>query len=199
MTLELLRPRIRQANEASRRIRQAAESLTPSEEASLGVELLRDIQDVLYAEGCDRITSIGLTEKLCALPDRPWSEVGRGGKPLTQRRLARLLRPFDVTPGTARFGPKIARGYDREDFDESFERYLPHPARGSQDLTATPPQPNAFGALDDNSSTTPDRHVADAVPPNSAELRGRCGVAVREERTGLLEQQSLFSSDREVF
>jgi Protein of unknown function (DUF3631) len=55
-------------------------------------ELLSDIRDVFDQLGRDRISSAELIEKLCEIPGRPWAEFGKSGKPLTQNKLARLLR-----------------------------------------------------------------------------------------------------------
>src|SRR5262249_7722160 len=46
-------------------------------------------------------------------------------KPLTQNRLARMLKPLGIGPGF--IGPKDARlrGYKISQFEEAFSRYLP--------------------------------------------------------------------------
>jgi hypothetical protein len=50
--------------------------------------------------------------------------MGKNDKPLTQNRLARLLKPLGIGPENV--GPEDARvrGYKREQFDEAFARYL---------------------------------------------------------------------------
>ncbi len=45
--------------------------------------------------------------------------------PLTPHRLARLLHPFSISSKQLRVGPKSQKGYLREAFADSWERYLP--------------------------------------------------------------------------
>ena len=49
---------------------------------------------------------------------------GRTGKPLTQSRLARLLKPLAITPQNVGPEKSRVRGYRREQFEDAFERYL---------------------------------------------------------------------------
>ena len=50
--------------------------------------------------------------------------MGKSGKPLTQNKLARMLKPLDIRPG--KVGPKNARlnGYKLSQFKDAFDRYL---------------------------------------------------------------------------
>ena len=65
--------------------RKAATALSRrADEASLGVELLRDIRDILA--GLDRIRSEELVNKLQAMADRPWAEMPFTNKPITARQ-----------------------------------------------------------------------------------------------------------------
>jgi hypothetical protein len=88
--------------------------------------LLADIRDVFAKEGePPAIASADLVKVLVAIEGRPWMEVGRDHKPLTQNRLARILKPLGIGPGF--IGPKDARlrGYKISQFEEAFSRYLP--------------------------------------------------------------------------
>ena len=103
---------------------QAAQSRT-GEETSRLEQLLADIKVVAFvAEGDDEVRSADLVERLVALLGRPWAEMGRNEKPLTQTKLARILKPLGIGPDNV--GPKDARvrGYKREQFNEAFARYL---------------------------------------------------------------------------
>ena len=118
--------------------------------------LLGDVRDVLHglpvdpkAEGRkwpprDRISSAELIENLCKIVPRPWGEYGKGGKPLTQNKLARLLKPFGIVPQVLRIGNETPSGYYRHQFEEAWERFLPPlpptdpPVGGFQ--TSTPQQ-----------------------------------------------------------
>jgi len=107
------------------RAREAARLLSAeTEDASLGVQLLADIRTVFDGSGSDRLSSAGLVEQLVAMEDRPWVILGDQG-PLTPPRLARLLRPYGISPATIRFtGTETAKGYYRTAFTDAFARYL---------------------------------------------------------------------------
>ncbi len=121
--------------------RKAATALSRrADEASLGVELLRDIRDILA--GLDRIRSEELVNKLQAMADRPWAEMPFTNKPITQLQLAKMLKPYSVRPEQVRFGELTFKGYMREWFERAF-RYIPdnftgpHPQnRGNTETTA---------------------------------------------------------------
>ena len=70
------------------------------------------------------IPSADLVKALVALESRPWAEMGKSREPMTQNRLARMLKPISVAPKNV--GPEDARvrGYLLVDFKEAFERYL---------------------------------------------------------------------------
>jgi putative DNA primase/helicase len=85
--------------------------------------LLGDIRDVSAGES--EMPSADLVAALVAIEGRPWAELSKSRKPLTQNRLARMLRPLGIAPRY--IGPETARvrGYVLADFREAFERYLP--------------------------------------------------------------------------
>src|SRR5262249_10992130 len=63
--------------------------------------------------------------RMTADPERPWAEWKRG-KPLTQKQLAGLLRPFGIISETVSIpGLADAKGYKRVRFEEAWEAYLP--------------------------------------------------------------------------
>lgn len=90
---------------------------------SIGVRLLRDIRQVFESRNVDKISSVELAEALVSIETSPWAEWNHG-KPLTAPRLARQLRPFEVTPHTIRVGDTTFKGYELADFEDSFKRYL---------------------------------------------------------------------------
>jgi 5S rRNA maturation endonuclease (ribonuclease M5) len=93
--------------------------------ASAAIELLAAIKAVFEEDGGEAITSAALVGKLTADPESRWHEWKGAGKPLTQKQLAGLLRPFGVTSETLHpVGQKDAKGYKRERFKEVWERYL---------------------------------------------------------------------------
>src|SRR5262249_3091491 len=92
-------------------------------DTSAAVQALADLRDLFRKRRADRIRSAEIVADLAEMLDRPWPEWARG-KPLTQRQLARLLRPFGVQPRKIRLGEETAQGYLLEDLQDTFERYL---------------------------------------------------------------------------
>jgi len=112
------------------RAREAAANLAKADDdASLGVELLRDIREIFEQIGRDRIRSEELVNKLVNLADRPWAEMPRNGKPITQLQLANLLKPFKVKPKKVRLDEITLQGYTLEMFKNAF-RYIPEARPG---------------------------------------------------------------------
>ena len=100
----------------------AAQART-GEETSQLEQLLSDIKAVAF-DGDDEVRSADLVQRLVELEGRPWAEMGKGDKALTQNRLARMLKPLGIGPGYVGPEDARARGYKREQFNEAFERYL---------------------------------------------------------------------------
>jgi uncharacterized protein DUF3631 len=100
------------------RIRDAAMALAPREADSMGAMLLADIKTVFDDKKNDRLASVDTCESLTAMEGRPWAD-WKTGKPLTPNQLARLLKPFGITPtGTIRVGSRTPKGYYRHQFEE---------------------------------------------------------------------------------
>ncbi len=95
------------------------------------VLLLDDIRKIFDKLGKDRITSAWLVSRLALFEDRPWGD-WNGTKPLTERQLARLLKPIRIKPKTIRVGAGTKRGYLRAAFGDAFSRYLPHEPQQAQ-------------------------------------------------------------------
>lgn len=92
------------------------------DDSSHSVQLLEDIRAIIGT--ADRISSADLITRLTNLEDRPWCE-WRNGKPMSTVQLARLLKPFGITPSTKRFnGGRSAKGYSRQSMEDAFSRYL---------------------------------------------------------------------------
>jgi hypothetical protein len=89
---------------------------------SAGVQLLADIGEILNERNADRISSCDLVSALIKIETSPWGEWARG-KPLTQAALARLLRPFEISPRVIREGESTVRGYHTEAFRDALARY----------------------------------------------------------------------------
>jgi hypothetical protein len=90
----------------------------------LGVTLLSDIRQVFDRE---EMFSRELVEKLSALEESPWKELGRSRQPISMRQLGDRLRPYGVHSRDVYPEGKHGKGYRLADFQEAFERYLPPP------------------------------------------------------------------------
>lgn len=157
------------------RARSAALELTgEDEDDTAGVMLLTDIQ-ALFAERGDRIGSADLVEYLAQMEERPWPE-WRKGKPITQRQIASLLKPFGIKPITVRAGEWRGKGYIQEDFNDAFARYTPFSIRDS----VTNQQPRGFQR---ESIRDTEKFVTDEKPPKTAPDKDCHGVTDRKPET----------------
>ncbi len=99
-----------------------------------GVELLSDLRDIFGAIRLDRLPSKRICEELGKREDRPWPEY-RNGFPISPVQLAKLLKPFGVTPRDVRIETEVLKGYHLEDFTDAFARYLATPDGGATPAT----------------------------------------------------------------
>jgi Protein of unknown function (DUF3631)/CHC2 zinc finger len=107
------------------RARKAAVRMSKvTEVASTGTRLLADIKAAFDEAGGDRISSAELVATLSANTESPWAE-WKGGKPITQSQLARVLKPFGIGSEVVRLSEhSTPRGYMRSQFEDAWERYL---------------------------------------------------------------------------
>lgn len=86
---------------------------------SWALTLLRDIREV-WPDDEDKYETSKLIDKLKALEESPWRE-----QELTPRKLARTLRPFEVTPRQIRIDDfRTAKGYVYDQLKAAFDLYL---------------------------------------------------------------------------
>lgn len=85
--------------------------------------LLEDIALYFKSQEERRVSSNALAVFLKNLEARPWSE-WKGGKAITQKAVANLLAPFDISPVEIRVGHQVLRGYQIEQFEDAFARYV---------------------------------------------------------------------------
>jgi hypothetical protein len=85
---------------------------------SYALTLLQDIRTV-WPDGEYNFETKLLIERLKVLEESPWLE-----HELTPRKLARMLRPFEVQPRTIRINDRTAKGYLYEPLKDAFDRYL---------------------------------------------------------------------------
>lgn len=117
------------------KIRAALVGLTTQSEdepQSVGVLLLRDVAEIFESCNRDRMGSTELLTALTGLEESPWCE-WRGGSPISTRGIAKLLKPYGVTPKRDR----EQRFYSRSDFADALNRYLPDtPERSVASVTS---------------------------------------------------------------
>lgn len=109
--------------------RLGSEKAAADTEDSIRIKLLADIRSV-WPEGEKEIFSRELKKRLVEAEESPWEAEWK----LTPRKLARMLSEFGIPTGkTIRVGHETAKGYQREDFELVFSRYLPvevsHPSQ----------------------------------------------------------------------
>jgi hypothetical protein len=119
---------------------QFAQSVTASNrvsEQSAGIMLLEDICLYFQSQEKRRVSSSALSMFLKSLDGRPWHE-WKGGKAITQKAIANLLAPFDISTVEMRVSNQVLRGYQIEQFEDAFARYVPGgPAQSATPLHAT--------------------------------------------------------------
>ena len=96
-------------------------------EDDVSTMLLSDIRSIISEIDADRIPSAELALLLADLQDRPWHDWPRY-KGFSEHQLAKLLRPYGITPKPMwRIGRLLkgtTRGYFFADFDRVFDQYL---------------------------------------------------------------------------
>jgi putative DNA primase/helicase len=129
-------------------------------EHGIGNELLTDIKTVFDTKKIDKIGTTDLIAALCADDEAPWNTYNRG-KPVSPRQIARRLKGYGITSKNIRIGYDTPKGFEREQFDEAFSRYLSLPV-----LSINPPQMSTGTVFqrggNENASAT-----ADKYPPHA--------------------------------
>ncbi|MGZ5050456.1 MAG: DUF3631 domain-containing protein [Methylobacter sp.] len=105
--------------------RQAALKLSGSESDSMsvGVELLSDIQEVFDTNKIDRIFTADLITALCDDDEKPWATYNRG-KAISPRQVSSRLKGYGIESVNVRIGHEVKKGFLKDQFKESFNRYL---------------------------------------------------------------------------
>ncbi|QFQ99743.1 DUF3631 domain-containing protein [Streptomyces phaeolivaceus] len=141
-------------------------SASSNDEASLGVRLLTDLRDKVFC-GVDKMPTAAILEVLLSLDDAPWADMSEDGqaiKPLTARRLSKLLSQYvrpdntPIKPKGIRVGSTTPKGYYAEDLTDAWNRYCrPDPQKSATSATPATPQVNAGESVAEGSSET--RHM----------------------------------------
>jgi Protein of unknown function (DUF3631) len=108
------------SGESLEEARNAALALSDIEDEELGILLLTDLREIFEQNGNPKFLSTeAILIELHAKDESPWSELNRG-RGLTARKLAALLRDFEIKPGSN----GTVRGYRLQDAEETLARYL---------------------------------------------------------------------------
>jgi Protein of unknown function (DUF3631) len=122
--------------EELRRIALRVSRSKESDEPEKGVLLLQDVRAIFERNGEDRIATPGLIYALHQCEESPWPSWSEG-RGLDARSLARLLRPFRISPQNIRVDEHVVKGYLRDDFREAWDTYLPPNPAATALQTAT--------------------------------------------------------------
>ena len=137
--------------------------------------------------GKDRVFSCDLCDWLNGLEDGGYSSWNHG-KGITQKRLARELKHYDISPDSIRGDSGTKKGYRKDWFKDAFERYLDTEAR---------PDPNSKR----NNGTRPENTGQTSENENGTEEA--CSVtendvSAQENKAGSVVPQETLSKDGEV-
>lgn len=98
------------------------------DEQEIGIRLMGALRDAFEERSTDKLTSFEFCEGyLHNQRDELWAD-WKNGKPISQRKVADLFRPFEIKPRKIRIGEDTARGYDLARCEDAFRRYLPRKA-----------------------------------------------------------------------
>ena len=152
------------------------------EDDSFGPLLLEDMAKLFAEKNVDRMASVAICEMLAKIEERPWAEYGGVGKdkPITPPKLADILKPFGVVPGTVRLeSGGTPKGYKIEQLRDARSRYVSTSAFPPENA-ATPPQVLEIKGIFENSAATPQCNVAaeNAKKPRQGNCCG--GVAAKK-------------------
>jgi hypothetical protein len=111
-----------------------------AEDGSIGTLLLSDIRHIFITQDTDRLPSAELASALEAIETSPWGEWNHG-KPITPIGVARLLKPFDITPHPVRNDDRVFRGYEKTDFGDAWGRYVDQTDKGENSPAGNQPGP----------------------------------------------------------
>jgi hypothetical protein len=167
-----------QAQRAARALEEVHDTFDPA----IGIQLLADIRTAFEAVNTERMTSAAMIAELVKDEEGPWLEYGKTGKPITQKRLADLLKefgirpPHNVRPATGRQG----KGYHRADFEDAWERYLPHGTVQTASQTVPPSHCKDFNGFRPEQTVPADFLGTDQNGANALKTKELDGGTLRE-------------------
>jgi putative DNA primase/helicase len=149
---------------------------------STGTELLADIKEVFEHKLVSKISTADLIAALCDDDEKVWATYNRG-KPVSPRQIAKRLGDFGIKSKNVRIGYGQAKGFEFEQFQEAFARYLSPPPENPSQASQTPEASNssACSGTDEKLATaTKSAHV----PPEPAPILGWAGGTDKNPESG---------------
>jgi hypothetical protein len=117
-----------------------------------------------------------IIERLAKLDEAPWGDYY--GQRVTDRAIAKLLRPYGVRSRTVRLGAETRKGYHREDLADAWQRYsTPAGTSVTSDTPQVSPVPDcdppAASVTKGNALTSEVTDVTDVTdtPPDAGDGR----------------------------
>ena len=145
---------------------------------SIGTELLADIQEVFEHKRVTKISTVGLIGALCDDEEKVWATYNRG-KQVSSRQIAKRLNDFGIKSKNLRLEFNQAKGFDLEQFQEAFARYLsPAPEIASHPSQSEETAPTRFsGGTDKYPATVATKQ---SVPPENPPILDWDGWTVKK-------------------
>ncbi len=149
---------------------------------STGTELLADIQEVFEHKRTNKISTADLIEALCDDDEKVWATYNRG-KPVSPRQIAKRLADFGIKSKNVRIGYGQAKGFEIEQFQEAFSRYLATPTENPSQASQTSEASNraACDGTDEKLATVTKNAP---VPPEPAPILGWDGGTDKNRESG---------------
>src|SRR5262249_31162294 len=109
--------------------RKAASAMERGQDiAAIEIELLRDIKAVFDADDAAEISTKALIAALGAVDERRWATYAKGGKPISDRHIFRIVGEYRIKSDDVRPIGVHAKAYQRERFIDVWAGYLPQPS-----------------------------------------------------------------------
>ncbi|MCA8199195.1 DUF3631 domain-containing protein [Burkholderia vietnamiensis] len=162
---------------------------------STGTELLSDIQEIFQTRKVQRISMADLVGYLCDDEEKPWA-TWRSGKPMNARDLGKMLSDYGIKSKAVRIGYESPKGFDIDQFHETFARYLSFPsATAAPSVTRSHPNVGAgIGVTEVRSRDWTENHSV-TLPPLSDEACDRVTEATTDSAEG---EKSVIEDDEEA-
>jgi hypothetical protein len=158
-------------------------------EGSFGERLLADLRVVFGA--APALWTATIIERLAQLDEAPWDDYY--GQRITDRGVAKLLRPYGVRSRDVKLGDVVRKGYRREDLHDAWQRYATGTPSATSATSATSQhsprsethEQVALGSAHETSATEGNRltsavaqvaDVADGVPARGRVHCSACGA-----------------------